>query len=484
MPSMFGIYNRRQTVPRRAGTFGLSQVGATSGALGRQYAPQTLPEYAPAHPSYQAPMGATTLPMRVGMPTQAPRPLGIVPGQNQFMPYQGGGGYQVPPKPGPQYGAGIQGPPTRGPFDVPIERSYLTPDEQQRAIDNFDHPSLFEPLPQRRTQAEIARDPEVQRRRTNRMLQEKAFTSGLQYATPAPWTGSMQGEVDRQRMYDAAAGSGPYDSPSALGRFQSLQGTQPTRTGFGGMVTRDTIGTPNAANIAYAERADNKAAGLREGRRNRAIAKYGLTHLQPTQNYTYNPQTNGYDRASTAFGAPASRGVSDLVARNTVTSENGATETNWGNVTRSIYDDPNFKNNPKAAWDEIRKSGMTSADIAALIDDAEGGPFGFGSDQDAAYIAWLQGLGQSAGIQGAATPPEYAPGPLGSPGVMGIGGEVAPPLPRDSRVVRPPVGSAAPPPAPHGEGGVGIPDIAFVPPSAPPPTPPRRRPGPRYGPNF
>lgn len=369
-----------------------------------------------------------------------------------------------------------------------------------------------------------AADPAVQQRQQWRDIRNWGGWQGSQssgtpmygggyYSAPDLQNSSLsdadQTQVNRIRMQDAASGSGPYDGVAGAQRFGPPQGMQPEsplmvrgpgpltgeagriaaiNAAGGNMAYRDTFGTPNAANQAYAARADDRAAGLREGRRNRAIAKYGLTHLQPTQNYTYDSAiggVGGYRRNDSQFGAPPSPGIANVVESATKRDEKGnIVSRDWNIPARMMFDDPNFKKNPQAAWDEIRKSGMTSAEVAALLDDAEGGLFGLGSDQDPEYIKWLQGLGAAAGIQGAPTAPGYAPaGPLGKPEVAGRGGQVAPPLPRDSQVQQPPPPLMTEP---------GLTDEYFPPVRTPPPrTPPlpgRRptplRPGFVYRPNF
>jgi hypothetical protein len=386
------------------------------------YRPTILPQRMPAHPGYKAPTGplATTLPQRAGMATQGPVQLGGR-GNQSFgtvmpdMPYQGGAGYQRPPSPGPMYGAGLQGPPQRGPFDVPIERSYITPGERQQAINAFGHAALTPPVvTQRRTRDQVAADPVVQRRRANRIMQQDAFTQGFQYATPAEWTGNMQAGVDRDRMYDAAAGSGPYDGATGMAHFGPLQSRPaPTMTpppmgpfgrsrlvdvdgrqvGFGpnasvgdyantpegqagargvNGVYVDTMGTPNAANQAYAARAADRTAGLREGRRNRAIAKHGLTWLQPTNNYAYDSRiggVGGYTRQSPLTMPPSMQ-------------SNGGEEAQVASRVQQVQDFS--RANPNATLADYERAGFSREDVELahaagstphLMDQATQDPF-------------------------------------------------------------------------------------------------------------
>lgn len=191
----------------------------------------------------------------------------------------------------------------------------------------------------------------------------RVFVHDNEY-NPSPGLVQDVGAFTRQyRSNDAAAGSGPYDGPGALGRFTSLQGQQErplqmpsAGTTYGGgtrMVQmpdgrmvgmgpkqaqgvlgsttgplspeyqntlladayanqrpgspgfdQNRIGAMNAAGghqayvdggfrnatpsqLAAGQRQKDHAAGMKEGRRNRAIGRYGLSHLAPTQNYTY-----------------------------------------------------------------------------------------------------------------------------------------------------------------------------------------------------
>lgn len=236
----------------------------------------TLPEYLPGHPGYQAPTGplTTTLPMRPGMAQPTVTPLGqmsVSSGAVSDYPTYGAGGMLYGGRPVVSPGSG----------NVYYRDSTYNPSPQQRAQDDAG--------------------------------------------------------VARIRMYDAAAGSGPYDQPGVgAGHFSPLRGSpqdQPLNlpaagTRFGRSVIQNidgrTVGlkagvtpqeygmtqqaeavrhgnfyantnsTPNAANQAYAARAEAHAGGLAEGRRNRAIAQNGLTHLQPTNNFTFNQQAGGY----------------------------------------------------------------------------------------------------------------------------------------------------------------------------------------------
>lgn len=159
-------------------------------------------------------------------------------------------------------------------------------------------------------------DPRVVNRRLGRTRQYGDYTGagtpiygGGYYTThdsPGYLNDSENAAVAQERMYDAAAGSGPYDSPAAAARFRSLGAAQPqqapivvrdpnagpftgqagrvqARNAAGGhMAYRDTQGTPNALNLQYAARAAAKRDALRAGRRDRAIQRYGLDHLVPS----------------------------------------------------------------------------------------------------------------------------------------------------------------------------------------------------------
>lgn len=509
----------------------------------RRQTPTTLPQQLPGHPGYQASAGpmVTTLPQRAGMPVQgghmppvatgriAPGSWGNVNQGYDFDGYPLSGAARsmmndfvtnVAPKmmqPQPIWQTLPERPGNRpqGPLSIPASMT------QRGANAPVQGPVQLGGVPNR---------PFGMTMPTGYSAVTRSMLGGPNNTpTVAPGSGNViyrDGEynpttrnrradeagVARDQMYGAADPAGPYSGTAGMRHFGPLASHQPntmqapaanwqqghsdaadaSQRRARGLTAAyaDTIGTPNSANLAYAARADDRAAGLREGRRNRAIQKYGLTHLQPTNNYTYDSNigvAGGYTRSASQFGAPPSRGVADLVARNTPVGEDGSRgQTNWSGVARSIYTDPTFRSNPRAAFDELRKAGMNTADIQALVDEASGqGLFNL-QDSDPNYTAWLDGLRAAAGLQGPAQPPGYAPvGPLGTPSVVGRGGQYAPPLPRGTPVVQPPFGSAAPPSASHGEGPVGIPDLTMPwARTAPPPTPPRRRPGPAFRPDF
>lgn len=418
----------------------------------RRQTPTTLPQRLPVHPGYQSngPV-VTTLPQRAGMATQGPVQLGGVPDRPFGMTM-------------PQGYSKVTRTILGGPNDTPTVR----PGSGNVYYHGFANQSDEDYNADSR---QIARIQDYER------------------AGPGPY-----GEMEGRRHFDALPDYRPNtmqppDPSWQQGHLDAADASQRRARGLTAAYV-NTMGTPNAANQAYAARADDRAAGFREGRRNRAIQKYGLTHLQPTNNYTYDSNigvAGGYTRSAGQFGAPPSLGMADLVARNTTPASGGqAASTNWSNVTRSIYTDPKFRSNPQAAFDELRRAGMNTADIQALVDEASGAGLFNLRDSDPNYIAWLDGLSGAAGLQGPATAQGYSPtGPLGAPAVAGRNAEFAPPLARGTPVVQPPRGSAAPPQVSHGEGPVGIPDMSLPwARSAPPPTPPRRRPGPAFRPDF
>lgn len=412
------------------------------------YRPTILPQRMPAHPGYKAPTGplATTLPQRAGMATQGPVQLGGVPDRpfGMTMPQPSGGGMLQNGRPRVFPGSGMG-------FYRDDE---YNPTPQQRAIDD----------------AGVARD---QMYGAADPAGPYSGTAGMRHFGPLasyqPNTMQPPDPSWQQGHLDAADAS----QRRARGLTAAYVQTGPPRTPLSPEME-------SRRQAAVARQADRKQM-LGAGRNIRANQMYG-TPLRPDL----------FPRAEIAYSggggplASADRSVNAMVSRNTTTDADNNQSTNWGGVSRGIYDDPKFKSDPKAAWDALRKNGMTSADLAALIDDAEGGLFSLGADTDPNYIAWLDGLRGAAGMQGPAQPPGYAPvGPLGTPSVVGRGGQYAPPLPRGTPVVQPPIGSAAPPVASHGEGPVGIPDMSLPwARSAPPPTPPRRRPGPLFRPNF
>lgn len=342
-------------------TFGMSKIGATSGAMGRRYrsfpsgtgsgggittqppyqprprtppvtgfrafpvgtgsgggyvAPsaQPLPEYAPSHPGYQSPVGplVRTLPQTATSPVGPLTPLGMghsVQQRGGYAPQQAGLA-SVPDRPfgmtmpQPTAGGMLQNGQPRvfpGSGNVYYRDNAYNPTLNQRRQDDAGVASI---LSQNRAagsgpydQGGMAHFGPLQSRPAPTMTPPPV---GTMYAGR-----SRVAEIDGRRVL-----LGPNASE---GDYHNTEAGQAGARGAAG-VYRDTISEPNAANLAYAARAADRAAGLREGRRNRAIAKYGLTHLQPTQNYTYDSNIGvggGYARTglpTNVFGGPLATG--------------------------------------------------------------------------------------------------------------------------------------------------------------------------------
>lgn len=118
---------------------------------------------------------------------------------------------------------------------------------------------------------------------------------------------------------------------------------------------------------------------------------------------------SAYAQKGSASGPLGYSPLSNAYASATVKGEDGTTSTDWGKVALHAYDDPKMRGNPQAAWNEMRKHGATSQDIAAAAASARGGAFGGGSD-NAAYVKWIEGLNAVANPQ-----PGTAGGQIGAP---------------------------------------------------------------------
>lgn len=146
------------------------------------------------------------------------------------------------------------------------------------------------------------------------------------------------------------------------------------------------------------ERAQNKRAGLREGRRNRMITRGGrygpLTHLQPTNGFSYNPRTNGFDPVDTSLVSRKQKHEENI--RNTMTvGDDGNPQVNKDALLAATMRD--YPDNPEEALPLLRESGYTDEEIAQMHDDAKGSIAGLGGDPRRAR--WLGGLVQAAGIE-------------------------------------------------------------------------------------
>lgn len=243
---------------------------------------QPLPDLLPGHPGYQPQQGplATTLPQRAGMAVQGPVQLG---GERPFgmtMPQPSGGGMLQNGLPRVFPGSGM---------GYYRDNAY-NPSPQQRAIDDAGVA---------RDRMYGAADPAGPYSGSAGMRHFGPLASSQGHVETPPPVGAMFGrsrvaEVDGRRVL--------FGPNASIGNYGVTPEGQAGARGRAG-VFRDTIdeNTLNDKNLAYAARADDRAAGLREGRRNRAIQKYGLTHLQPTQNYTYDSNigaAGGYSRTA------------------------------------------------------------------------------------------------------------------------------------------------------------------------------------------
>lgn len=244
---MFGMYPRRQTAT-------------------------PLPQRMPAHPAYQAPQGARTLPQNGAAPAVATPLGGGMLRQGPVAP--------TPPGPSMPNGYGYTGNPDMG----SEFQKHITGQVGRRRMYGAADPA----------------GPYSRYSTGNRHFGPLA-SRPAHVQQPVP-VGTIYG--GRSQIFNVdgrEVGLGPNMSPGMyFGSEQARQGA----LGSSG-VYRDTISEPNQANLASAARADDRADGLREGRRNRAIAKYGLTHLQPTQNYTYDSNIGvggGYARTGPIGG--------------------------------------------------------------------------------------------------------------------------------------------------------------------------------------
>jgi hypothetical protein len=285
-----------------------------------------------------------------------------------------------------------------------------------------------------------------------------------------------QAEVNRIRSYGNAAGSGPYDSPAALGRFQSLQGTPPTRTGYGGMVTVQ-VGPPKGGlspemeqrRQAAIQRADTNQQMLQAGRNIRANQQFGAPlrpDLFPRAQGAYAPQSG-------AFGSFNDDSV--LFNRYRTTNEDGSPGgIDYQGLAGGLYD--RYRNDPAQAWQQFIRAGGSSEDIQAAIDAATPGFFGAGNPELAAWLQSVLQAGAGGQAQGAgpltSAPPQTAAPPASPPIQFNPFNPVNSLLPErlPFNVIPNPMNPFNP--------------FGRTPPAPPPPTPPRRRPGSAYTPNF
>lgn len=359
-----------------------------------------------------------------------------------------------------------------------------------------------------------------------------SFTGGYVYDsdTPANMDPRTAAWIGRTMQSNKAAGSGPYDM--AYGRFGALPSPQqhveqqiPVGTQYaGGSTVRgradggtalagpisnpeaDRIGALNAQGRHLAYRSSGPPRGgltpEMESRRQAAITKYDQRDqmMAANRNITANrrygaplrpdlfpgAQQAYAQQAPGAMGAPSqpNQTVADAYSRNTVANEDGSTSTDWGRVAMTVFDDPKFKNDPQAAFEELRRQGFTSDDLAALHSQRRG-LFGIRFGENEPFIDWLGRMQSGVAQQDAgktAGPIQNPDAVLGAPKVQGPFGQYSPPLPPDSQVVAPPSQQFYP-------RNIGNPDTYYAPPpqtpSAPPATPPRRRGGvPAFRPNF
>jgi hypothetical protein len=104
--------------------------------------------------------------------------------------------------------------------------------------------------------------------------------------------------------------------------------------------------------------------------------------------------------------------VQSLVTRMTpidpATGQRGPTD--WASVSRSVFDDPKYRNNPGLAWEQFRRAGLNSAQLSELKNSVEGGMFGWGRDTDPAFIEWMNRVHQAASGS-PAQPAQVSPAP-------------------------------------------------------------------------
>lgn len=123
------------------------------------------------------------------------------------------------------------------------------------------------------------------------MTPEAINDAGVRYmqSRANDFTASTPAQINERESFRSSMSGRPY-----IG----MNGNTPE-----GMAAMRGIDTSRSA----AQRAGDRRAGLAEGRRNRAIARFGLTHLQPTNNYLYGPQPGGFTRTeqTSRFGSPS-----------------------------------------------------------------------------------------------------------------------------------------------------------------------------------
>ena len=281
--------------------------------------------------------------------------------------------------------------------------------------------------------------PEAQRQAAQNRLRDKYQQQSKEISTfgvyPTNYYSDEEvGEyIARDRMFDRAAGSGPYDRPGAVDRFRRLS-------------SRDSLNSPSPAEMATgpvarvesfepSQEARNqmliasaKSRGidpgdyptidsLRDAVRSNAIEQRA-NEMRERQQFRrevspelrrsrlkayrdYRNQNPKADAVKSGVGdddnfKPDST-VATAVASASSQNEGGQIVTDWGSVSNRLFSDPKYRNDPASAWEQMRRLGMTNADIASLHDSVKGTMFGMGRNSDEALIEWINEVRGASG---------------------------------------------------------------------------------------
>lgn len=266
--------------------------------------PRRLPQYNAGHPGYQSPLGSRTLP-QVSGGGQPLTPLGSRYGAGGMMQ---GGRPIVAPGDGNVFYHDNEYNPTPG-FGRQVG-AYVAQDRAYGAAagtgpyDSSGARSRFESLQgrqQRPLQMPAAGTYYGGGTRMVQMPDGRMVGLGPSFVNS---TLSGTGPLSTQAQNDLLAGAYSSQRPGSTAFEANRKGAMNAAGGNQVMVqTGGPIGGLTADQEARRQdvilRQRDQKAGLAEGRRNRAIGKYGLNHLQPTQNYTFDTgigRNGGYAR--------------------------------------------------------------------------------------------------------------------------------------------------------------------------------------------
>lgn len=419
--------------------------------------PTPLPEYAPGHPGYRAPMGPVALPAMPGIPGIEPIPL--------------------------QMDTGFASIPADRPFGMTMPTGYS---KVTRSI--LGGPNNT-PTVSPGSGNVIYRDGQYDPTTRNRRADEA-------------W-------VARDQMYGATAGSGPYDGAAEMNHFGPLQGQQQrplqmpdegtyygggTRmvrmpdgrmVGMGPRMVQGTLGNisgsavldPQEQNAILAQAYESARPGSVEFDANRAGARNAAgghaAYLDNGVRFTPEQLQANWERGQAdrqarreamrtarnqglmqaqeirreailegRYGQSAQRRFmledearrqtqkqelagnsldqtdKALVSRFTTQGPNGQVSRDYNGMSRGFYD--RYRNDPAQAWRKMLDAGMTSADLQGAIGSAQPGFFGGGDPQ---FAAWLGMVNQ---IAGGGQQQNASPGPPPAGGQQPVAPGVAP----------------------------------------------------------